>query len=64
MNHTCLPIYLSDDRDEWMCPFCGYHFIFSSNEMQVLNGGDMSVVHYGSSGGLRISFVDIHQEEQ
>ncbi len=52
--------------EEWYCPTCGRRImrrVPPTRAMIVVEPGDQSVIHSGSKGGLRISAVQVTQQE-
>ena len=49
--------------EEWACPICGRRFLMQwppAYKKVILEAGDLSVVHSGGKGGLRMGAVEIH----
>ncbi len=50
--------------EEWACPTCGRRMLLRwppNYERLVLNHGDVSVVHVGGKGGVRVSGIGVSQ---
>lgn len=53
-----LSVTRESGAEEWACPTCGRRIVFRwppHYEKLVLDHGDVSVVHVGGKGGLRVS---------
>lgn len=51
----------------WFCPICGRRILLlvpPDGDMVIVETGDQTVGHSGSSGGLRISSVEVTQSEK
>jgi hypothetical protein len=57
---------LESGTQEWFCPTCGRRMLMSYQseserlDLNVLETGDETVSHTGSTGGLRIGVPEIH----
>ncbi len=52
--------------EEWYCPTCGRRILLrvpSTTAMIILEPGDQSAIHSGSTGGLRIGVVQVAQRD-
>jgi hypothetical protein len=56
----------SSGAEEWYCPECGRRILRRvppTQTMIILEPGDLSAIHSGSRGGLRIGTVQIAQQD-
>lgn len=44
---------------EWACIICGYRVRFEPDRMIKLNQGDRTAQHFGGTGGLRITEMQV-----
>jgi len=60
VRHRMIPVNnFPSGAMEWHCPFCDRRMIFGGEPYQwtVINRGDQTISHYGSTVGLEISGV-------
>ena len=53
-HHKMDLIKQTDNCYEWECPVCDRHIKIRPGEVEVINSGDQSIQHSGSSKGLSL----------
>lgn len=65
MTHEMTFLFSDGYDDHWLCPICGRYIVFQMepdvNKLEIVDEGDTTIAHSGSTGGLHIGGVEITQ---